>query len=198
VGARVGRRPGKPAAVRLGDLQAYVWRNVEERGGKGPITLYAAGTDTGMAVLACRGQGAALARCNAAAGSLAVPEGLPAELGQLGAWSDRLDSVMTRLSSRRSRDRARLRAAKTPNRSASAARQLAKDYSLAEKSLKADRAPVGAAPAQRQIERSLAGIGASYRRLASAAKRQSRSRYRAASDAIASRESDLKRILRGL
>ncbi len=198
VAGRVARKPGRPEAVRLGDLQAYRWRGVEERGSGTPITLFAAGTDGGIVTLSCQGPAAAIARCENAAGSLAVPASVPAVLSDLGSWTTRIDGTTSRLARRRKRDRAKLRAARTPRGRASIARGLASDYSAARRSLTARRAPIGAASAQARLKRSLSGIAASYRSLAGAARRQQTARYAAAGRSISRRERELTRLLRGL
>src|SRR6185437_7822910 len=96
VGDRVASHPGKPAAVRLGQFQAYVWRNVTERGTRKRITLYATGTDNGLVALACRGPAAAVSRCERSAGSLSVPGAVPADLSALDSWTRSLDRLMRR------------------------------------------------------------------------------------------------------
>jgi hypothetical protein len=199
VGARVARSPGRPGAVRLGELQAYIWRNVEERGSGRRMTVFAAPTDGGLVALTCRGDASGRARCEKAAGSLTVPGGQPTSLADLDTWGRRLDDTVARLSSRRRRDRARLSGARSPNGSAAAAGQLAKDYSRARRDLAAGGpAPVGAVRAQRAIERSLRRTSSAYRRLGAAVQRQRDSRYRAARRAITRGERELQRTLRGL
>ncbi|MFL5866258.1 MAG: serine/threonine protein kinase [Thermoleophilaceae bacterium] len=198
VGARVARHPGDPGAVKLGDLQAYVWRDVAERGSGAKITLLAAGTDGGLVALACRGPAAAVTRCERSASSLALAGALPAELGELSAWTGRLDSTMRKLVSARHTGRAQLHAARTAHGRSKAGRKLAGTYSTAAHRLDAQRAPIGAEKAQSAILRSLRAVASAYRTLASAASHGRTGSYNAALRSISSRESSLKRTLNRL
>ena len=198
VGARVARHPGEPGAVKLGDLQAYVWRDVAERGSGAKITLLAAGTDGGLVALACRGPAAAVTRCERSASSLALAGALPAELGELSAWTGRLDSTMRKLVSARRTGRAQLHAARTARGRSKAGRKLAGTYSTAAHRLDAHRAPIGAEKAQSAILRSLRSIASAYRKLAGAASHGRTGSYNAAQRSISSRESSLKRTLNRL
>jgi serine/threonine protein kinase len=198
VAGRVGLRPGRPDAVELGDLQAYRWRGLTERGTRTRITLFAAGTEAGIVALACHGGVSAIEHCERAAGSLAVSASLPARLSALDTWDSRLDRVMSRLARRRHRDRASLAKAKTPRSLSHSADRLASDFSAARRSISAHAAPTGATVAQRKIVSTLSWIAAAYRRLGSAARRQKSAAYRSASRSISRRERDLERTLRGL
>jgi hypothetical protein len=197
VADRVARKPGKPGAVRLGDLEAYVWRDVVERGSRSRLTLFAAATDSGLVALACRGPADARARCERAAGSLTV-QGTPLPLADLDGWARRLDRITTQLNRERRSGRSKLRRASSAGGATSAAKGLASDYTTAARSLAAEDAPTGAESAQRSIETTLRDLAADYRRLASASKNQKRSRYRSARRSIRRHESALKRELRRL
>jgi serine/threonine-protein kinase len=190
VASRIGTRAGRPEPVRLGELQADAWRTRR-------ATLFAAGTDSGVVVVACRGPASARAGCERVAGSLAVPAAA-ASLAALNRWTARLDRTMRRLDRRRRAGRSRLRAARTPHGQAVAARGLRKAYSRAARTLSGRGAPTGADRAQRSLVESMEDVAASYGDLARATRGRSGRAYGAARRSIRTREGSLQRTLRRL
>jgi hypothetical protein len=185
-----------PDAVRLGTLEAYRWRGLE--GEDGPLTLLAAPTGMGTAVVACGGSGEAVRRCERAAGTLVAPGAEPTPLDTLAFYATELDGALSRLERRRGAALARLqRPAPAAAYTASAGR-LGSAYERAARTLGDLAPPAAAATANEELVEALRSTGAAYEDAARAARRSRRGAYAAAARVAEQRERALRQIVAGM
>jgi len=135
----LGADPDRTDTVRLGDLQAYRYRNLDPGGFNPALTLYAVPTDKGVATIACTADQAQAAQflpeCERAASTLELEGAKPFDLGVGSAYATRLNTTLERLQSGRSRQLKALKSAKTPDQQARAAGNIARAYDVAARSL---------------------------------------------------------------
>jgi hypothetical protein len=190
-------RAGEP--VKLGDLEAYRYRDVSAKGFESELTLYAIPHEKGVATVACFAP-AARAReimpgCEAIAATLELRDSEPVALGPSQAYADALNATLGTLNSQRAAGRTRLRAARLPTGQADAATQVARAYDGAVRQLRRAPVPPAAREAHDGIVTALGAAEAAYARLASAARRGDRRRYSLARGAVTRAESGVQRAL---
>ena len=139
----LGADPDRSDTVRLGDLQAYRYRNLDPGGFNPALTIYAVPTDKGVATVACTAEQAQAAQflpeCERAASTLEIEGAKPFELGVGRDYTERVNTTLERLQNGRSRQVKALKSAKTPDQQARAAANIARAYDVAARSL--SRAP---------------------------------------------------------
>ncbi len=172
--------------MRLGDLDAYRYRNLRPEGFDGPLTLYVAPTTAGVATVACSATAASaetfLPECEDVAGGLKLVQGEAFALGADKDYLAKLDSAMERLNSDRESGSKALRDAKNRSGQAKAAASLAQSYGRARSSLRGDPVSPAVQGAAASVQAALAKTQAAYTRLAAAARSGNEGAYAAARD----------------
>jgi Protein kinase domain len=196
----LGDEPPRDDAVRLGELDAYRYRNLRPEGFDGPLTLYVAPTTAGVATVACSATAASaetfLPECEDVAGGLKLVQGEAFALGPDEDYLAKLDSTMERLNSDRERGSKALRSAKSQGGQAKAAASLTQAYGRARRSLRGDPVSPAVRGAAASVQAALARTQAAYARLAVAARRGNEGGYAAARDDVRKGEAALKDALR--
>jgi hypothetical protein len=185
----------KPERVRVGDLSAYRYKNVELAGSDDPVTVLVAPTTAGVLAMACAGEGAAAAGCDRIAAATTLRRGRPLDLGPDASYARDLGQVMVRLNQDRAGARERLARAAGPKRQADAADAVASAYSRAGRALGATAPRPGDAALHTALRSAVSTLSKAYTSLASATRRASRSGYRSASDGVKRSETRLQRTL---
>jgi hypothetical protein len=130
--------------VRLGDYQAYRYRNLDPGGFNPALTLYAVPTDKGVATVACTADAAQAERflpeCERAASTIELEGAKPFDLGPGREYTERVNTTLERLQAGRERQLDALKDAKTPAQQARAAGNVSRAYASAARAL--SRAPV--------------------------------------------------------
>lgn len=185
----------KPDRVRVGALSAYRYKNVSLRGVGGPVTVLAVPTTTGVLTLACAGSGAAAAGCTTVAATATLRDGRPLNPGADATFARQLSQTIARINRDRTAARRRLASAAGPKRQAEAATAAATAYRRAATALQR----MSPGPADRALHTALRAdatrTAQAYEALASAARREDRPAYHAASTSVHQREVALDRAL---
>jgi hypothetical protein len=169
-------------AVTIGGAHAYRYEDVRIEGTSGDVTLLAAPTTEGVATIACLGSPDQRRRCEAAAGSLVLADGVRAfRLGPSERYARELASATDRLASRRAAGLRRMRAAGTPKAQAAAASDVATAYRKAAGAIGRVEPNPPERVAHAALRRAVAGAGDDYAAVAAAARKQRRSGYEQAS-----------------
>lgn len=171
-----------PDAVRLGRLEAYRWRGLE--GEDGPLTLMAAPTAMGTALVACEGSPAALRQCERAPATLRVPGAEPTPLDALAFYASEVEAAFGRLEGRR---RAAIGSVSS--------RRMQSAYERAARSLGDLAPPAAAAEANERLIDALERAGAAYGDVARAARLKRRGAYGVAARRAEGRERELRSAL---
>ena len=197
---RLGDEPPRDDAVRLGDLDAYRYRDLRPRGFDGSLTVYVAPTTAGVATVACSSPAAAAATflpdCESVAGGLKLVDGDAFALGPDKDYLAKLDKAMAKLNSDRKSGSAALRKAKGQEGQAKAAASLAQAYGRARGSLRGDPVSPAVRGAAASVQGARARTQAADTRLAAAAKRGKSGAYGSARDDVRKGEAALKDALR--
>ena len=195
---RLGEAPPRDDAVRLGRLEAYRYRNLEAKGYPGKLDMYVAPTTTGIVTIACVSPGRArqfVSDCEGVAGTARLAEGKPLPLGPDEAYGKQIEAVIGKLDAARRPARRQLRTAAKASGQAEASSRLARAYAAARRGTEsASPGPVERATHE-AIVRALRRADAAYRRLASAARGEQPSQYRAAVEDVRTAESALEKSL---
>jgi hypothetical protein len=197
---RVPDAAARRQRVRLGDLLAYRYADLDLPGSGPPMTLYVTPTTSGVASIACGSvDNAEVAEgCDAVARSLKLVRGRPEPLGASPAYARQLDGVMRRLARDRGRSAAELRAAKTPAGQARALTALAAAHRAAGRRLRSLPVTHEVAPTHRALARGLARSADALDRAASAARRDDPRAYSRARSAAAESQVALRAQLGAL
>jgi hypothetical protein len=195
----LGGSPPKPDAVKLGQLQAYRYRDLKPKGSANQVTIYAAPTTAGVATVACSAPAAAAAtfanECERIASTLTLTGAKAYDLGVPKSYADGLNAALTKLQAQRAAALGKLRSAKTPGAQAAAARQAATAYGNAARTHPAQVPPqVGAADAA--ILAALRAGQRGYAGLAAGAASGNKARYNAAQSTIKKADAALQAALK--
>jgi predicted Ser/Thr protein kinase len=175
--------------VRLGDIQALRYPQLEPRGLDGGLRLYAAPTTAGVATIACTGPagsaGEAFQRdCEAIATTVHLTGATAYTLGPQESYAQNLGRILDRLNRAVRSGTAELRQAGTPDEQAAAAAGLAGDYRRASEAvLQAEVSPRDAA-ANRSLGGALERTGSAYAAAAEAARGNNEAAYSAAQNRV--------------
>jgi hypothetical protein len=201
--ARLKSTPSRDDTVKLGDLEAYRYKDLAVDGAPGPVTVYAANTTGAAATVACANAAgapsAAFAKdCERIAGTLELTSGKPLALGPRAEYGKAVGSALKRLDAAAASGTRRLRTAKTPSGQAKIARALATAYLRAARQV--DAAPAGAYEriADAQLVSALRQLASGYSSAASAAAAGNNRAYSAARRRIRRGGSSLRRALAAL
>jgi serine/threonine protein kinase len=196
-----GRRPNAQV-VRLGDLDAYRYRDLRPRGLDGRLTAFAVPTADGASLVACTvpasGGGSFLETCERSAATLRLPGKDPIRLSTSRAYAGTLRTTMHELNSARASGLERLRAADGARGRARAADTIGDAYSRARRALSEATPGPGAQLANSRLVSRLQRSAAEWRALAAAARGGNRTAYNRARDDIARAESSFRGELAGL
>jgi hypothetical protein len=197
---RLDDEPPRDDAVRLGELDAYRYRDLRPRGYDGSLTVYVAPTTAGVATVACSATAAAadafLPDCENVAGGLKLVEGEAFALGPDQDYLAKLDKTIARLNSDRARGTSALRKAKGQEGQAKAAASLAQAYGRARRSLRGDPVSPAVRGAAASVQSALTRTQAAYTRLAAAARRGNSGAYSSAQADVKKGEAALQSALR--
>jgi hypothetical protein len=197
---RLDSAPARDDAVRLGDLEAYRYRNLRPEGFDDRLTVYVAPTTAGVATVTCAstaGRAAAfLPACENVASGLELIRGKAFALGPDDRYLAKLDETFARLNRDRTRGVATLRRAKTQAGQARAADGISGAYRRAGRSLRGISVSPAVGAAHASVRNALARTGAAYARLGAAAERGNRGSYAAAREGARDGEAALERALR--
>ena len=195
----LGADPDRTDTVRLGELQAYRYRNLDPSNFNPALTLYAVPTDKGIATIACQADPAQAARflpeCERAASTLKLEGAKPFDLGPGRDYVERVNGTLDRLQRARGAGIAALKRAKTPAQQARAAENVARAYDAAAKALL--RAPVSpqVASTNDAIVAALGDAGDAWREVAEGAERADAGDYQAGERAVKKAEKQLAETL---
>jgi hypothetical protein len=194
----LGGTPPKPDAVKLGDLQAFRYRNVKPQGSQSPLTIYATPTSAGVATVVCSGTTPAFDQeCERVASTLTLTGAKAFDLGVPAAYASGLTAALAKLQGARGAALAKMRSAKTPSAQAAGARQAAAAYGAAARTHPSEVPPqVGDADAG--ILAALRAGQSGYTSLATAAASGNGGRYAAARGKIAKADKALQKALQQL
>src|SRR4051794_22529219 len=198
----LGADPKTNDTVRLGDLQAYRYTNLDPGGFQPALTLYAVPTDKGVATVACTADPAQAAKflpeCERAASTLELDGAKPFDLGLGRDYVSRLNSTFKRLEGARDAGVRGLKSAKTPAQQARAATGISRAYSAAARSL--SRAPVSpqAASANDEIVAALNDAADAWGQVADGASNADRGDYLAGGRAVKKAEAQVSKSVDAL
>jgi ATPase family associated with various cellular activities (AAA) len=176
--------PSLPSAqvVTLGSLRFLRYSGLVPRGGAGAETAYAAPTTAGTVVAVCAPRGAGPGfggQCEKVLSTVRLVSGRPLTPGPDATYGAALDGVIARLEAARSRESARLRAAKSPGAVEQAATALAAAHTAAASAVLRMNAGQAAA-ANSALGKALQTTAAAYSALDRAAATRNQSGYRTA------------------
>jgi hypothetical protein len=191
----------KPDAVKLGNLQAFRYKDLKPQGSQNPVTIYAVPTTAGVATVVCSAPAAQAASfaadCDRVASTLTLSNATAYELGVPKAYAGGLNAALAKLKAQRGAALAKLKSAKTPAAQAGAARQAAAAYGAAARTHPKQVPPqVGAADAA--ILAALRAGQRGYLQLAAATAGGNTGKYAAAKGQIAKADAALQKALKQL
>ena len=195
----LGADPDRNDTVRLGDLQAYRYRNLDPGGFEPALTIYAVPTDKGVATIACQADPAQAARfmpeCERAASTLQLEGAKAFDLGPGREYVERLNGTLDKLQSDRGRQLSALKSARTPAAQAKAAGNIARAYDGAAKALRRAPASPQVAATNDAIASALGAASKAWGQVRAGAADGDRGRYRSGSRAVKRAESQLSKAL---
>jgi hypothetical protein len=194
----VSGTPSKPNAVKLGDLQALQYEELERKSDS--VRAYAAPLSGGaVATIACvlkpDATQAEVDACDATAASLTLTSGEPGTL-EMG-YARKLDKTIAQLNATTRKQAKKLAAATTSSAQASAATALRGAYRKAAAQLRHATAEPQLAASNAKVVSALDGLAADYGRLAKAARAENSAAYGSAQQDIEAGERKLAKALGG-
>jgi hypothetical protein len=200
----IGDAPDPSGAVQIagGDVQAYRYNALEPNGFDRTVTVYAAPTSAGVATLACVAPAADAdsfaATCDQIANTLSLSGGEPYPVGPSKAYGDAVTKAFATLAKADKSGQAKLKAAKTPQAQAAAARSLSDAFGKAAKTLGGQQLSPADRGANALVVKALGQTDAAYGKLASAASKKSKAAYSKASGDVAKARKAVANALDGL
>jgi predicted Ser/Thr protein kinase len=198
----LGSEPARTDTVRLGEYQAYRYRNLQPGGFAPALTLYAIPTDKGVATVACTADQAQAATflpdCERAASTIKLDGAKPFDLGPGGDYLKLVNSTLEKLQADRDRGLALLKGAKTPGQQARAAGNVSAAYRGAARALGKAPASPQVAAANDSIVAALNDAGDAWDQVARGAARANRRGYLAGERAVKKAEKELQTALQQL
>ena len=198
----LGADPERTDTVRLGDLQAYRYRNLDPGGFNPALTLYAVPTDKGVATVACTADQAQAAQflpaCERAASTLELEGAKPFDLGLGRDYVKRLNGTLSRLQRARDGGFRALRSAKTPDQQGRAAGNISRAYSGAARSLSRAAAPPQTASANDAVVGALNDAADAWGDVSDAAADGDRGAYQDGERAVKKAEAQVAKAVKAL
>lgn len=187
-------------AVGLGPLQAYRYDDLKTPGTGQPVTVYAAPTSLGVAILAClsSGEGAAARQCARIASTLRLSRGEAFPLGPSAELATELREQLERLTERRAKAMKQMNDATRSGDQVVAATALADAFRDAASGLAALAVTPESALAQAGLLAALRSARDAYKSLAVAARRENPARYEVAAAAAKQAEVAIERRLEAM
>jgi hypothetical protein len=198
----LGAEPDRKDTVRLGDYQAYRYRDLDPGGFNPALTVYAVPTDKGVATVACTADQAQAARflpaCERAASTLELEGAKPFELGPGREYVERVNQTLGRVQQGRARQLRALKAADTPAQQARAASNLQRAYATSARFLSRSSVSPQVASTNDQIVAALNDVAAGWERVSDGASDADRGDYLAGGRAVKKAEAQLAEALEQL
>ena len=195
----LGADPERSDTVRLGELQAYRYRNLDPSNFNPALTLYAVPTDKGVATIACQADPAEAARflpeCERAASTLKLEGAKPFDLGPGREYVDEVNGTLDKLQGARGKGVAALKSAKTPAQQAKAASGVAGAYDGAAKTLKGAAVSPQVASTNDAIVAALGDAADAWREVEEGAERADAGDYKGGERAVKKAEKQLAESL---
>jgi hypothetical protein len=194
--------PKPTDGVKLGDLEAYRYKNLKPKGFSQNLTVYAAPTTNGVATIACAAPAAKAAGflpdCESVAATTKLKSGKPYQLGADDDYASQVSDATGSVNSARSSGLSKMKSAKSGSAQSKAAKSIASAYATAAASLKdADVSPQFAGENSKLVK-NLSAADSAYTKLASAASKGSSSAYKKASKQVSKAESGVSKTLNTL
>ncbi len=187
----VGEVPKPNGAVQIGggDVQAYRYNALELNGFDRAVTVYAAPTTAGVATVACLAPKADAdsfaSTCDQIANTLTLSAGKPFPLGPSEKYAGALNKTLGALGKADKSGQAKLKAAKTPQQQAAAAKSLAKAFHGAGRTLARQSLSPADRTANAQLVSALRQTGGGYDKAAAAASKNSKPAFSKAGGDVA-------------
>jgi hypothetical protein len=198
----LGADPSRTDTVRLGDLQAYRYRNLDPSNFNPALTLYAVPTDKGVATIACQADPAQAAKflpeCERAASTLKLEGAKPFDLGPGRDYVNRVNGTLDKLQSTRADQLKALKSASTPAAQAKAAGNISRAYEGAAKALARDPVSPQVAATNDAIVAALNDASDAWGKVADGADAADAGGYKAGEKAVKKAEKQLATALDGL
>ena len=196
---RLPSPPRPEDAVTLGAARAYRFADLRPEGSDGAMTLLVAPTSAGVATIVCLGTDVDRARCEAAAGSLELDDGVRVlRLGPSAQYARALKAPLDRLRTRRAAALRDLDAADTPGAQARHAATIAAAYRKAAAALGKVEPNPPERPVHAALRRAVARAGQAYGSVADAAGAERRQAYERAGRRARTADRDLNQALEEL
>jgi hypothetical protein len=201
--SRLQASPASGERVALARVQARRYHADRPPGLDGPLTLYLAPMDRGIATIACVAERASAAasfmlRCERVAASLRLADGRSAPAGPSGRQATGLRRAFQRLNAARARYGSRAVRSRTAAGQATAARALARAHAREARALRSLELTGLAQPGGRAAIRSLQQAATAYRAVARAAIHRDPRGYSAARRSALMADASIRRALRAL
>jgi hypothetical protein len=198
----LGAEPGRNDTVKLGDYQAYRYRNVDPGGFTPALTIYTIPTDKGVATVACSADQAQAAQflpeCEKAASTIKLAGAKPFSLGPGAEYVKQVNGTIGGLDAPRQRGLAQLKSAKTPGAQAKAAGDIQRAYAGAARSLSGASVSPQVASAHDAIVTALNDVAAAWGQVAKGAASGNRNLYLAGGRAVKKADKELQTALQQL
>jgi hypothetical protein len=198
----LGAEPGRNDTVKLGDYQAYRYRNLDPGGFTPALTIYTVPTDKGVATVACTADQAQaaqfLAECERAASTLKLDGAKPFELGPGAEYVKVLNDTIGRLQTERGRFLSALKRARTPRAQAKPAGDIARAYGQAARRLSGAPVSPQVAAANDAVVTALNDAADAWNSVAKGAAAAKRGDYLAGERAVKKAEAELQKALQQL
>jgi hypothetical protein len=194
--------PSRTDTVKLGDYQAYRYKDLRPSGFATALTVYAIPTDKGVATIACTADQAQspqfLQECERAASTIKLAGAKPFDLGPGRDYVALVNKTIGKLQSDRRGALAALRSAKTPAAQARAAGNVARAYDAAAGALGGATTSPQVAGANGAIVAALNRAHDAWTTVADGASAANRRKYLAGGRAVRTAERNLARALQQL
>jgi hypothetical protein len=192
----------KPDPVQLGKLEAYRYSGLKPKSYPQELTVYTVPTSVGVATVTCSATQAQasdfLTACERAASTLTLSGAEAFDLGIPQSYTKALDDAIAKLQADRAAALKRLKAAKTPDAQASAARAAAAAYGAAVKKLQSQKGGPQVEAANAAIVAALRQGQAGYTQMAAGAAAADSGRYKAGAAAVKKADAALQKALQSL
>ncbi len=191
----------KRTPVRIGEAAGFRFAGLRPRGFEGVVTLYMLLTDRGRAAMTCFTRVPSPAfdeRCAEIGGSLELTGSRALDIAPNPRYATAMSDLLADLARERSAGRRRLGAAKTSVAQARAASALAASCETAARRARGLSVPEVARASNGAIAAALRDLGATYSKIASAARRRSRARYVAQGRALRRDDAELRSAVAAL
>jgi hypothetical protein len=198
----LGAAPNRTDAVKLGDYQAYRYRNLDPGGFTPALTIYTIPTDKGVATVACTADQAQAAQflpeCEKAASTIKLAGAKPFNLGPGGEYVKQVNGAIDGLKAPRERAVMQLKSAKTPGAQAKAAGNIERAYAGAARALSGAPVSPQIASAHDAIVAALNDVAAAWGQVAKGAATGNRRAYLAGGRAVKKADKELQTALQQL